>query len=448
MGWNSGMSCTSDTTDFRGGVWGAATADDDDNVTLGPAMQIRFQSSDLSSLATHPLTPGLTFSSSSATTTNAAFTTTATPASPSGTTTGGFAASTAAASVSVGSKTATATRSGALQSSTVVPGGSTNASTQTVGSILQPTNLAIAYGKGIDNGSPIDAGLVAVIVSIVAASLVICVLLVLRMRGSRLWHWFRARAPWGGASGSLVSVGVGAWIGRPRRRAGDEEHGRSSPDGDPRPGVSVERHDESSTPAPARPPSVAVVEKNKPPPLGTADNPAELDGGLDQQRQRLSQRASWVSRMLSRVARSSTTTRSTSTSRWTQRSLARSGGWEVFMEEGSEGAEGEGEEKEKMKKKREKERKSEWLEFEGQHHQVLTVPQGGPAARSSRPATMFSSSDAGAAGHQDAAGSRGRLSVPVAVPTRFRSFDRLSQGTFGMVKVRGRSPSAGPSTRE
>ncbi|KAK0643801.1 hypothetical protein B0T16DRAFT_392267 [Cercophora newfieldiana] len=56
-----GMSCTTDTTDFRGGVWGwnqVVTAPGA-AVTVGPAMQIRWRDSDLEVLETHPLTPGL-----------------------------------------------------------------------------------------------------------------------------------------------------------------------------------------------------------------------------------------------------------------------------------------------------------------------------------------------------------------------------------------------------
>ncbi|OAA65517.1 hypothetical protein SPI_02304 [Niveomyces insectorum RCEF 264] len=58
----SGQSCTSDTTDFRGGVWGVSRTATGAGavVTVGPAMQIRWRDADLAILATHPLTPGLT----------------------------------------------------------------------------------------------------------------------------------------------------------------------------------------------------------------------------------------------------------------------------------------------------------------------------------------------------------------------------------------------------
>ncbi|KAK3352210.1 hypothetical protein B0T25DRAFT_179523 [Lasiosphaeria hispida] len=57
----AGLTCTTDTSDFRGGVWGYAsgTAVTDAAVTVGPALQIRWVEADLSILETHPLTPGL-----------------------------------------------------------------------------------------------------------------------------------------------------------------------------------------------------------------------------------------------------------------------------------------------------------------------------------------------------------------------------------------------------
>ncbi|KAI5918468.1 hypothetical protein F4810DRAFT_573456 [Camillea tinctor] len=57
----SGHTCTSDTTDFRGAVWGflrTATATGA-AVTVGPAIQIRWKEADLANLETDPLTPGL-----------------------------------------------------------------------------------------------------------------------------------------------------------------------------------------------------------------------------------------------------------------------------------------------------------------------------------------------------------------------------------------------------
>ncbi len=56
-----GLTCTTDLTDFRGGVWGFARAGSTAGalVTVGPAIQIRWVDADLTMLETHPLTPGL-----------------------------------------------------------------------------------------------------------------------------------------------------------------------------------------------------------------------------------------------------------------------------------------------------------------------------------------------------------------------------------------------------
>ncbi|GAP86689.1 hypothetical protein SAMD00023353_2000380 [Rosellinia necatrix] len=57
----NGHVCTSDITDFRGGVWGVLRTDSDvigPQVTVGPAIQIRWREGDLDALETDPLTPG------------------------------------------------------------------------------------------------------------------------------------------------------------------------------------------------------------------------------------------------------------------------------------------------------------------------------------------------------------------------------------------------------
>ncbi|KAK3324522.1 hypothetical protein B0T19DRAFT_231828 [Cercophora scortea] len=59
----SGFTCTTDLSDFRGGVWGfthQGTKNAAFAATVGPAMQIRWVDSDLSMLETHPLIPGRT----------------------------------------------------------------------------------------------------------------------------------------------------------------------------------------------------------------------------------------------------------------------------------------------------------------------------------------------------------------------------------------------------
>lgn len=55
-----GLTCTTDTTDFRGGVWGFSRdgTENSARVTVGPAIQIRWVDGDLKIMETHPLTPG------------------------------------------------------------------------------------------------------------------------------------------------------------------------------------------------------------------------------------------------------------------------------------------------------------------------------------------------------------------------------------------------------
>ncbi|KAI1137679.1 hypothetical protein F5Y05DRAFT_414237 [Hypoxylon sp. FL0543] len=57
----SGFTCTSDTTDFRGGIWGymRTASANGASVTVGPAIQIRWREEDLSSLQTDPLNPAV-----------------------------------------------------------------------------------------------------------------------------------------------------------------------------------------------------------------------------------------------------------------------------------------------------------------------------------------------------------------------------------------------------
>ncbi|ORY70928.1 uncharacterized protein BCR38DRAFT_491602 [Pseudomassariella vexata] len=54
-----GYTCTTDTAHGQGGVWGYTSSQGSDSITVGPAIQIRWQSSDLPALETHPLTPGM-----------------------------------------------------------------------------------------------------------------------------------------------------------------------------------------------------------------------------------------------------------------------------------------------------------------------------------------------------------------------------------------------------
>lgn len=250
--------------------------------------------------------------------------------------------------------------------------------------------------KGIQSGSSVDAGLIAVVVSVLLATFAVCLFIVIRIRrqgGS--WFNFSWNSP-----SDFVPVGLGAWIGRRPSTSSDEEQpqGLGSRRSISDRGTFVELDSETG-------PTLVETQRFEKP-LGSKDNPAELEGSQDQ---RLSLRASWVSRMLSMVARSSTTTRSSSRSRWTQRSLAKSGDWETFLH-GKTG-------------KREK--RDTWSE-PGRGPPML------PDATYSRPITMSSDFPY----DDDDIFNETRSSVGVA---KVRSFDRLSEGTFGRVLVRRRS---------
>jgi len=60
------LTCTTDTSDWRGGVWGFARDGTTSGaiVTVGPALQIRWVAANLTILETHPLIPGLKLSAS------------------------------------------------------------------------------------------------------------------------------------------------------------------------------------------------------------------------------------------------------------------------------------------------------------------------------------------------------------------------------------------------
>lgn len=367
----SGQSCTTDSTDFRGGVWGVTINGDDDDdssssFTVGPALQIRFQQSDLSSLETHPLTPGLTLSTvgSAPSTTPAAGSTSA-------------AISTAAPGI-VGGRTTFASRSVAETLSTAAPTTSSQTSTS---DMSRPENES-------------DRSLIAAVISVTVTAIVAVIALCLfrlfqihRLQGRPFWKltWKPFKRPAGGP----VAVGLGAWIGR--RPSDIEETRATRPTPDDRAGP-AELDGEIDSPI-----EIPASEK----PLGSPENPAELE--VYHNTRRSSLRESWVSRVLSRVARSSTSTRSSSRSRWTQRSLGVSGDWETFIQTKNEPT-------------------TNWPG-------LLSVPD----TAYSRPNTMASSASDG---------DRTLRQLP-----KMRSFDRLSQGTFGNVIVRGRSSAQGPAKR-
>lgn len=363
-------------------------------------MQIRWRSSDLSSLETHPLTPGQTLATvaSAAVTTSAsdssATSTTASPSRPSSLAQPTSTSGSTTLNTAVDAGTALATGSGAATS-----GGSFASASSVVSapatSVLPPLASASSPAR-LESGDALDGGLIAVVASVLTIAVAVCIFMVFQVRSR--WQMGSLTLPWRrGRPKGLVRVGLGAWVGT---RAGDEEdqmHARSRDDGSI---SSAHRNTHMSIP------TVVIHDSG---PSGSSEDPAELDA---EETQVYPQRGSWVSRILSRVALSSVGTRSSSQSRWTQRSLARSAGWEPFPEEKEEGEES-------------------GLE-------VLAVPK---RAVHSRPRTASSSYPDET--HELPAG----LTFPRLV-VRSRSFDRLSTGTFGNVIVRDRSPSSRQSIKD
>lgn len=392
----SGHSCTTDTTDFRGGVWGATSNRRGSPVfTIGPAVQIRFRESDLPLLATHPLTPGLVVGQNTppavAVSVTAGIVPLLTPATGGETQTLDSSSFVTSLPTNAPTNTGASVGGGALSSNMAASSGAiAGASPSSTGS------TQISEGNALRNGAEdsrrgLPAGIVAVLVASTLAAFAVGVALLIRFRSSLyyriprncwVWPWRRRR------DNSLVPVGVGAWIGqRPRCDDDDDEevwHGTGNPHSRLVKIAEVDRHSQLSE---ARQP------------LGSRENPAEMEGDLEYVHG-LTRQASWISRFLSRIPRSSTTT--SSRSRWTQRSLSLSGDWETLLHEKDGGG--------------------------------VAVPD----VVYSRPGTLsWSNSD-----EDIFHGKKPSLREPAKV----RSFDRLSEGTFGRVLVRGKSPGASSSS--
>lgn len=265
----SGQSCTSDTTDFRGGIWGVTRTATGVSaaVTVGPAMQIRWRDVDLTILATHPLTPGLTLAGITSTTSPVPA---PTPTPPPAKLTPNVAAtssqntqdiqdssslvsstasddSTAAGFLTVKGKSTTASPSSSPEPVTstvqVVSRGSTFMSTV----VMSPTSVSANGGSSSGAVTGSTAGnstsnatttssptraftatiVMACLLSVAAAAIVVYFLLS-RRRYRRQQHQKQQQAGVlpktepsgydGSSSLGLSSVGVGAWVHRKRPR--------------------------------------------------------------------------------------------------------------------------------------------------------------------------------------------------------------------------------------
>lgn len=334
-------------------------------------MQIRFQQSDLSVLETHPLTPGLTLSDS-------------TYASATAVAIGGATAvSVTAEAGSTSPAIITATPQSTfftLTSTTELPIETSTVTNDNVSSSA-PVNVP---GTGLASQDSLDPGLIALVVLGSVAALVAFLLVMYKSTGSMFLSW--SISPSRGSSGA-VQVGLGAWIGR--RSVTYQSEGQSGHR------VRASLHSLDDVEIDRSPIGMPDFEKS----LGSTQNPAELEAN---EIKRLSQRASWVSRMLSKVAHSSISTRSSSRSRWTQRSVAHTGDWEVFVQE-----------------------KPGRVEEDEEELTMAELAHNRPIATSSY--------------DEDDDKTSGSFSTYLQLPPKVRTFDRLSQGTFGRVIVKSRS---------
>ncbi|KAG8163968.1 hypothetical protein KVR01_005886 [Diaporthe batatas] len=324
----SGFTCTTDTTDFRGGVWGATKEAGPPLFTVGPALQIRFQESDLSILETHPLTPGLTLAGL--------------PARAS------VSASASAGPAGSISATATFGRFTMIPSPTPPPfvgtPSPTISETSRVGSPAAPSNMTTlsnasstatvlpSNANTIDSKGQSSTSIAAIVLSTLLSLLAISFFIYACFKGRHGRGW---RVSTNRRRKGLKAVGVGVWIGT----RGSDDYDEEEPYEQQR----TANTSRSSTPDSPPPRLSLPPEIRSSPPLGRLTlprgwSPPENEGGIripifrqgqDNNRQvkvpgaelddsTPSRHGSWVSRvsrMLSRAARSSTTSRSSSRSR-------------------------------------------------------------------------------------------------------------------------------------
>lgn len=407
--YRSGFTCTTDTTDFRGGVWGATKEAGPPLFTAGPALQIRFRESDLSSLETHPLTPGLTLAGLPAKVSVAASATAG--AGDSVVTTATFGQFTTIPTPTpppfLGSPSPSATGTSRAGPS-AAPSNMTSLSSPADPTTI-PSNDKTAGSKG-QSSTSIAAIVLSTLLSIFAVAFTVYAC----FKGRRRRFWTVST----GRRKGLMPVGVGVWIGTRGSDESDEEVAYEQRVHRTRFSTPETR---SSTPQETRP----IISRG-------SSSPPETESGIripifgqaqdyrlrvkvpapelyDSQEGTPSRHGSWVSRvsrMLSRAARSSTTSRSSSRSRsrsaWggaaSSSRRPASEEWEHFFQ-GRGGPGG------------------------------LTVPN----LTYTRPSSTASSfpddpKDDFYLDLEDAAARR--------LPRKVGSFDRLSEGTFGL---RGRS---------
>ena len=333
--------CTTDTTDFRGGVWGFATATEaGTQVTVAPAIQIRWRDSDLSILQTHPLTPGLLLVGDRTLPTPTSVPT----ASPTGTsmrfTTLVPAPSETRSSPPIVSSQATNSPAPTTQPRST-SGYDTSATSQSPCS-SGPGGGCIGGGSPFSNPSPngtqqqgSKAAIVLAATFTALAAVVIAVFVLYRYSRERRRHHHPE------SDQHLTPIGVGVWA-RCGEKAGSwgfllrRKSERRV----------YEKQRDDAEAGDGGPVLQTIVEVDGTPPLGTRGNPAELDAASA----RNTARWSWVSRISDVMAggrkstrtlsRQDTQSRSESRpsrrdSRWTSSIFVgrTSADWEAFSKE-------------------------------------------------------------------------------------------------------------------
>ncbi|KAK8088159.1 hypothetical protein PG997_003120 [Apiospora hydei] len=336
----SDHTCTTDITDFIGGVWGFATATAPGaQVTVAPAIQIRWRDSDLSILQTHPLTPGLLLVGDRTLPTS-----TSPPPAASPTEDTSMRFSTV---VPVPSQTSTlpAVSTTPLQSTTSpTPTGAPPQSTQstvTLGQVTSTTSPALGASGG--GGSPFSdtsnkpatqqGSKAAVVLGATFTALVLVVIAIFVV--NRWWRKRQRRHHPESGNDHLTPIGVGVWA-RCGQKAGSW-------------GVMLRRKSERRVYEKQREDTEAglggrggggpivevIVEVDAVPPLGSRANPAELDAHSEMELDVAHIRSSGGRRSTRSPSTPRPGTSSRPESRWTSSIFVgrTSADWEAFAKE-------------------------------------------------------------------------------------------------------------------
>ncbi|EAQ87491.1 hypothetical protein CHGG_04110 [Chaetomium globosum CBS 148.51] len=246
----SGLTCTTDLTDFRGGVWGFASPAMTPGAlaTVGPAIQIRWVEADLTKLETHPLTPGLKLARTDSEKTS--------PPGMGSTTTTGPATGTTA---TPGKRPAL--EDGETETSTTV-GPDTQGSPGSIGGfthIFDPLDPTTSLAPANTAGSASDGG----IGSLDRTTSIVVIVVVTVVAGIGLW------------------VAAFLLVRRYKKRVAKRQGSRSTTYGDE---TSLEqgshRHKRGESGVPQSMISPASELYAGPPAIGSTPNPAELEGDV------------------------------------------------------------------------------------------------------------------------------------------------------------------------